>query len=187
MTTTSLSDTQLVILTAAAGRDDGAVLPIPNSLTLRGEARVKVLKSLLKRGLVEESAATAGAEHWREADDGQRLALTITAAGLESIGVDLQEAVIVDVPKSPKRRREAGKPETPFGRVPAPRSGTKNALVLDLLCRKTGATVPEIMAATGWQAHSVRGFLSGHVRKKLGHDVLSDKGEDGVRRYRIAA
>ena len=186
MNTSRLSDTQLVILTAAAGRDDGAVLPIPTSLTLRGGARDKVLKSLLKRGLVEESVALIGAEHWRETDDGQRLALTIPAAGFEAIGVELQE-VSTAAPKARKHKRAAGKPTTPTSDVPAARTGTKNAIVLDLLRRKGGVSIPEIMSATGWQAHSVRGFLSGHVRKKLGKDVLSEKDDDGVRRYRIAA
>jgi hypothetical protein len=186
MTMSNLSDTQLVILTAAAGRDDGAVLPIPASLALRGGARDNVLNSLLKRGLVEERIATAGAEQWSEAVEGQRLALTITAAGLEAIGVEPVEAAIA-APKSRKRKREAGRAATSSNDVTAQRAGTKIAIILDLLRRKGGVNILEIMEATGWQAHSVRGFLSGHVRRKLGHDVFSEKDSDGVRRYRIAA
>jgi len=186
MTTSRLSDTQLVILTAAAGRDDGAALPIPASLTLRGGARDKVLKSLLKRALVEERPAAVNADYWRACDDGQRLALVITAAGLEAMGEEPEEAAIAP-PKARNRKRTSGSPETAGSDVCTVRTGTKNAIVLDLLRRKGGVSIPEIMSATGWQAHSVRGFLSGHVRKKLGKDVLSEKDDDGVRRYRIAA
>ena len=65
------------------------------------------------------------------------------------------------------------------------RTGSKTAEVLDLLKRANGVTLAELMKATGWQAHSVRGFLSGTVRKKLGLDVVSTKGEDGERSYSI--
>jgi hypothetical protein len=57
--------------------------------------------------------------------------------------------------------------------------------VLDLLKRPGGVTAQELMKATGWQPHSVRGFLSGTVRKKMGHEVISSKGEDGERSYSI--
>lgn len=60
---------------------------------------------------------------------------------------------------------------------------TKLQTCLELLGRKTGATLDEMMAATGWQAHSVRGFLSGTVKKKLGLSVRSIKDENGMRRY----
>lgn len=58
--------------------------------------------------------------------------------------------------------------------------------ILSLLRRERGATIPDIMTATNWQAHSVRGFLSGTVRKKLGLNLVNEAGVDGIRRYRIS-
>ncbi|MER8983562.1 DUF3489 domain-containing protein [Mesorhizobium sp. M0088] len=68
----------------------------------------------------------------------------------------------------------------------APAAPTKTDIVLKKLKSAKGATIQTLMDATGWQAHSVRGFLSGTVKKKLGHELLSDTGKDGQRRYRIA-
>jgi hypothetical protein len=67
------------------------------------------------------------------------------------------------------------------------RQGSKTAAVLDLLKRPGGATTKELMKATGWQPHSVRGFLSGTVGKKMGLAVTSTKGEDGERTYSVKA
>jgi hypothetical protein len=64
---------------------------------------------------------------------------------------------------------------------------SKQDQVLAMLRRANGASIDEIVAATDWQPHSARGFLSGAVKKRLGIDVVSDKGEDGVRRYYVAA
>jgi len=62
---------------------------------------------------------------------------------------------------------------------------TKHDRVLELLSQRQGATVPELMEATGWQQHSVRGFLAGTVKKKLGFPLISSKVEGELRRYRI--
>jgi hypothetical protein len=67
------------------------------------------------------------------------------------------------------------------------RQGSKTAKVLELLKRPGGATAKELMKATGWQPHSVRGFLSGTVGKKMGLAVTSTKGEDGERSYSVKA
>lgn len=64
-------------------------------------------------------------------------------------------------------------------------SETKAEIVLKKLRLAKGATLDQLTEATGWQAHSVRGFLSGTVKKKLGHALTSEIGKDGVRRYRI--
>jgi hypothetical protein len=67
------------------------------------------------------------------------------------------------------------------------REGSKTGKILDLLKRPDGATLQELMKLTGWQAHSVRGFLSGTVGKKLGMTVTSAKSEDGQRSYSVKA
>jgi cell division septation protein DedD len=71
---------------------------------------------------------------------------------------------------------------------PAPkgaREGSKTVIVLGLLKRAGGVTSAELMEATGWQAHSVRGFLSGTVGKKMGLTVVSEKGDTGQRTYSV--
>ena len=67
------------------------------------------------------------------------------------------------------------------------REGSKTAKVLDLLKRRGGATMKELMKATGWLPHSVRGFISGTVGKKMGLTVASTKAEDGERSYSLNA
>jgi len=66
-----------------------------------------------------------------------------------------------------------------------PRQASKAAQVLELLKRSGGASLKELMKATGWQAHSVRGFLSGALGKKMGLTVTSAKAENGERRYSV--
>ena len=89
---------------------------------------------------------------------------------------------------------KAGKKASPTKRAPkgqkkanGARDGSKAAKILELLKRPDGATAKELMKATGWQPHSVRGFLSGTLRKKLGLTVNSTKGEDGERTYSVKA
>ena len=63
------------------------------------------------------------------------------------------------------------------------REGSKKAAILELLRKPDGATLKDLMAATGWQAHSVRGFISGAIVKKMGLKVESKKRDDGARAY----
>jgi hypothetical protein len=82
--------------------------------------------------------------------------------------------------KTAKTAKKAGKAK-PAGA----RQGSKTEQVLELLKQPGGVTLKAIMKATDWQAHSVRGFLSGTVGKKLGLTVTSTKGEEGERSYSI--
>ncbi len=189
-----LTDTQLVILSAAARRKDGTVLPLPRSLKVNKAATTTVLKSLLKKGLVAERPAAADAAHWRETRDGGRMALVIADTGLQVIGVDVdrktskQSSSTKPQPKQRSRRavrKPSGSKTKGKTLPPAVRPGTKQALLIDLLKRKKGATIEEIVEATGWQPHSVRGAISGTLKKKLGLTVTSEPVEKRGRVYRI--
>jgi len=91
--------------------------------------------------------------------------------------------------KGKAAKKASTKKKTPKGakKAKGARDGSKTATILDLLKRKDGATLTDLMKATDWQAHSVRGFLSGTLRKKMGLDVTSTKSEDGERRYSVKA
>jgi hypothetical protein len=85
-----------------------------------------------------------------------------------AIGV---EPVVVKTMASIRQRAV----EVPVAKVPTPRTGTKQAQIITLLQRPEGATIAEIVLATGWQAHSARGMISGALKKKLGLPVTSKK------------
>ena len=91
-----------------------------------------------------------------------------------------------------KTKAKSAKKATPTKKAPkgakkakSAREGSKTNQVLELLRQPGGVTAKELMKATGWQPHSVRGFLSGTVGKKMGLTVISTKGEDGERSYSI--
>ena len=88
-------------------------------------------------------------------------------------------------PVAPKKAK-AAKAATAKDATPTARDGSKKAIVLDMLKRPDGATLTDIMSATDWQAHSVRGFISGSLGKKMGLTVESFKRPDGVRAYKVA-
>src|SRR6266568_8001870 len=83
--------------------------------------------------------------------------------------------------KAPKKAPKAAK------KADGARDGSKAAKILDLLKRPDGVTLKELLKATDWQPHSIRGFLSGTIGKKMGLAVTSIKGEDGERTYSVKA
>ncbi|MFC6688658.1 DUF3489 domain-containing protein [Jhaorihella thermophila] len=175
-----LSDTQLIILSAAAQRDDRNVLPLPGSL--RGGAAHKVIGALLRRELVEETPTDRLAKAdpalnriWRNDEDGRAILLRITDAGLAAIGIERGDN---DAP-------EAAGP-APAPKTRKPRSGTKQARLIEMLRAEGGATIDEIAKALDWQPHTVRGALAGALKKRLGLTITSEKVEGRGRVYRIA-
>jgi hypothetical protein len=89
--------------------------------------------------------------------------------------------------KAAKKASSAKKTSKAAKDAGSARDGSKAAKVLDLLKRPDGATLADLMKSTGWQAHSVHGFLSGTVGKKLGLTVESAKAADGERTYSVKA
>ena len=191
---TKLSDTQLVILSAAAQREDRNVLPLPGSL--RGGAAAKVVGALLKRGLIAETTTDSQTKAdaalnriWRNDEDGRAILLHITDAGLAAIGVEPESG-----DSAPTGAEEAPSAETPqdapaaAGPAPkarTPRTGTKQAKLIEMLRADGGATIDEIVAATGWRPHTVRGAFAGALKKKLGLEVTSEKVEGRGRVYNL--
>ena len=188
---TKLSDTQLVILSAAAQRADRNVLPLPGSL--RGGAAAKVVGALLKRGLIAETTAdsrtkadTALNRIWRNDENGRAILLHITDAGLAAIGVEPASGDTAPTGADEAPSAEAPK-DAPAEAYLAPktRTGTKQAKLIEMLRSDGGATIDEIVAATGWQAHTVRGAMAGALKKKLGLEVTSEKVEGRGRVYSL--
>ena len=189
-----LSDTQLVILSAAAQREDRNVLPLPGSL--RGGAAKKVVGALLSRGLIAETTTESQTKAdaslnriWRNDDDGRAVLLHITDAGLAAIGIEPDTAESAptgaDEAASAAAGRNAPTEATPAPKARTPRAGTKQAKLIEMLRAKDGATIDEIVAATGWQPHTVRGAMSGALKKKLGLEVTSEKVDGRGRVYRL--
>jgi hypothetical protein len=191
-----LTDTQLVILTAAARREDGSILPLPRRIKLKAEAASDLLKTLIRRKLAAEHPAQGSEPSWRETPAGERIALMITGAGLKAIGVGPEKNTSSGTAKprarakppwSSPRPSRAGKPQNETGTAARrPRSGSKQEKMIGLLQRPEGATIEELTKATGWQSHSVRGVMSGTLKKKLGLAIASEKVEGRGRIYRVS-
>jgi hypothetical protein len=187
---TRLSDTQLVILSAAAQREDLSVLPLPDSLTLKGGALNKVMDSLRKRALIRvlggdggpervvitsEGTAAIGVEADDDATEGATPAAADSAADAPALASEADGAAKRAKTKPAKRKgKKATKTAPTIGEPtakPTPRAGTKQAQMIEMLKRPEGATVEQIAAATGWQHHTIRGAISGALKKKLGLTV----------------
>lgn len=166
MATDKLTENQRAVLLAAARSANLVAWPVPQTLKLSKGSATIVAKGLLKRGLLEERLALGSDPIWRDGQDGKSMTLVITKAGMTAVGMGPTD--------------QPGADET----TRMPRAGSKLAMLVALLGRDDGATVAEMMAATGWQEHSVRGVMSGALVKKFGWSVGSKKIEGRGRVYR---
>jgi len=210
--TIKLSDAQLVVLSAACQRYDRNVLPLPQRM--KGGAAQNIVASLIGKGLMEELAAGPGEPVWRESEDGGRTTLRATDAAFQALGIEPEDGAEdqpaedsepvpaavdkqADTPAQPATggdRADAGTGEpTAADTVPRSRTGgqvrksrpdTKQTQLVAMLQKPEGASLDEIVAATGWQAHTVRGAIAGALKKRLGLTVTSDKVEGRGRVYR---
>jgi hypothetical protein len=169
-----LNDLQLILLSTAASRDNGSLLPVAENIANDAERIGAAIKALMKRQLVEEQPVTDRSLTFREQDQ-EPIGLFITDAGRTAIGAG-DEA---DGNESEKASSEAPKPAA--GKTE--RGPSKIDQVITLLRRQEGATLAEMVEATGWLPHTTRAALTG--LKKKGHTIEKSKSDD-VTCYRIA-
>jgi hypothetical protein len=159
-----LTDTQSVLLAAAAARPDLAVLPPPEALKANGPALERTLEALRRRGLIAEVASDKRRKTRATAeagvDGGRPVRLVITGAGLDAIGIQ-------------DPNRPAAEETVPGARVPVPiapaRPGGKMGALLDAVSRPGGATIEDLTTASGWLPHTTRAALT-RLRQR-GFDV----------------
>ena len=185
-----LTDTQLVLLVAAAKRKDLCLVAPP---TLKGATAQKVASKLISAGFVKEVKAKASDPIWRrDEESGASYVLKLTAAGAKAIAVDdaakpedageesdalaNRDQAAIPSKLDAKQARSAEAMERGPIRPSAPRFGSKLARVVGLLHRDDGATIEELIAATGWLAHTTRAALTG--LRKRGYAVAIDRSED---------
>ncbi|RXF72853.1 DUF3489 domain-containing protein [Hansschlegelia zhihuaiae] len=161
-----LTDAQLVLLSAASQREDSLVV-----LTDAHPSVARTIAALLRKELLAELVVQRRQPHWRQDENGKPIGLKLTKNGYAAIGAECEEQGEGDTgPSSPA--------------IEAVRAGTKQAAVIDLLARPSGATLSDLIDATGWLPHTTRAVLSG-LRKK-GFELASDKPDGCERRYSIA-
>lgn len=164
--TPKLTDAQLVLLSGASQRGDSLVV-----LTDAHPSVARTIAALLRKELLAEVVVRRRQPHWRQDENGKRIGLKITKSGYAAIGAQCEE----------QGEGDAAPTATAIETV---RAGTKQAAVIDLLARPSGATLGDLIDATGWLPHTTRAVLSG-LRKK-GFEFSSEKPDGGERRYSVA-
>ena len=173
--TKKLSDTQLILLTTASQREDGSLLPPPGNIAARGEALRKSISAIINRGLAEEKEATGADSVWRVTDD-RGIGVFITDAALPLLDAPAEQE------SADSEGSGAAAPSGSAARKSVPRSGTKLALVIEMLQRESGVALADLADATGWLPHTTRAALTS--LKKKGHAITKAK-TDGVTRYSL--
>ena len=179
-----LTDTQLVMLSAAAQREHRCIAAPPS---LKGAAAQKIATKLVAAGLAKETKAKPGAHVWRRDDaTGLAYALKVTPAGLMAIAIEDAEAAEPAVQISPPATGEvptnivdheaAAENVAVLTVIAMPREGSKLAAVVDLLRREDGATIDQLADAMGWLPHTTRAALTG--LRKRGFEIDRRKAKD---------
>jgi len=177
-----LTDTQSIIISRASTRPDNLALPLPEGLA--GAAAKMAVAKMIERGWLEEVEANLrrGEPLWCETGDGHGTTLIATEAGLAAIGIEpvvattmsnLRKAKL-EVVLAAKEPIETS-PDADTPQLVAIRTGTKQAQIIALLQRPEGASITEIVEATGWLPHSARGLISGGLKKKLNLPITAEK------------
>ena len=169
---TTLNPNQQAILQHAVQDSGGKIAWFPEHI--KGGARTKVLEALFKRALI-----TPDGDDWVVAAEGY------DALGLPRPGA-LPPTITLDDPELESAVATAEARWKPAqDKAPRIRLDSKQALVIALLQRPQGATIAQIMEATQWQQHTVRGTLAGSLKKRLGLNITSTKEFGCQRVYRI--
>jgi hypothetical protein len=181
-----LTDTQLIVLSRAAAREDG-IASIPTGLNKAAAA--KVAASLVARKLMREIQSKPGMAVWGEEEEGQRTSLVITRGGRDAIGIEDSENESSNEATRTKQRRP-GIGQQPSSRhrstkVDEPRPGSKRALIVKMLSKKSGATLEALVEATSWLPHTTRAALT--ALRKRGYTVLLERQDGKPSLYRIAS
>jgi len=187
---TKLSDTQAMILRAAAQRPEHIALPLPESL--RGGAAAKVVDAMIAKGFLEEVKADIRKGDlllWRDKGDGYSTKLVATDAGFAAIGITFEDAhterTVAQEAATEETARDTATATEPAPTAHTQREGTKQAALIAMLRAPEGATLAEIVAATGWLKHTARAFMSGALKKRLGLIVTSETEDQRGRVYRV--
>jgi hypothetical protein len=184
-----LTDTQTIILSRAATRPGNLAMPLPEGL--HGAAAKMAVTRMITNGWLEEVEANLRRREplWRETGDGHGTTLIATEAGLEAIGIEPLAVSAVASARKAKPQKDADRaPTTEATDHPKPvaiRAGTKQAQIIALIQRPEGASIAEIVEATGWLAHSARGMISGGLKKKLGLPIAATKTASRGTIYRL--
>jgi hypothetical protein len=165
---TKLTETQTIILSAGAQRPENIALPLPKGLA--GAAAKMAVTKMIEQGWLQEVDANLrrGAPLWRETGGGHGTTLVVTDAGQLAIGIDPVVVKTVVAIREHAAKAAAKRPSTQ-------REGTKQAQIIAMLQRPEGATIAQMVEATSWQAHTVRGAISGALKKKLGLLIGSER------------
>lgn len=152
------SDAQLVLLSSASQRDDG-LLPCPAKLA--GAVLRSFEASLIKAGVAEPIAVRRDQPAWRQDEAETPVGLRITAVGLAALGIQPTEPIDKAEPTTTRAEHEPSDAAPPVRPAATPlRTGTKRALLVELLSGAEGAHMELLVASLGWQPHTVRAALT---------------------------